>query len=170
MDEKIGLVFDPDNERAAAYVRDRLSMFNSSQTGKSDYYPCYIFLRGEKNETLGGLLGYVWSDWLFISTLWVDEALRGKGHATRLMDAAGDRIGEQLLVPLAPGRAAIDLVDAPALGVDAVGVDAGERADAAGRGPGARAFAVRDRDPLPALDERQDLASGNDERLEADRG
>ena len=88
MDEKINLVVDPDNERAAAYVRDRLSMFNSSQTGKSDYYPCYIFLKGEKNEILGGLLGYVWSDWLFVSTLWVDEALRGKGHATRLMDAA----------------------------------------------------------------------------------
>ena len=45
MDEKIDLVFDPDNERAASYVRDRLSMFNSSRTGKSDYYPCYIFLK-----------------------------------------------------------------------------------------------------------------------------
>lgn len=88
--EKIELVFDPDNAHAAAYVGERLSMFNSSRTGRSDYYPCKIFLKGEKGETLGGLLGYLWSDWLFVSILWVDEALRGQGHATRLMDAAED--------------------------------------------------------------------------------
>ena len=90
MAEKIALVFDPDNPAAEAYVGRRLSLFNASKTGRSDYYPCNIFLRGEKNETLGGLLGYVWSDWLFVSIPWVDEALRGKGHATRLMDAAED--------------------------------------------------------------------------------
>jgi len=88
MDEKIDLVFEPDNARAASYVRDRLSMFNSSRTGRSDYYPCNIFLKGEKGETLGGLLGDIWSNWLFVAILWVDEPLRGKGHATRLMDAA----------------------------------------------------------------------------------
>lgn len=90
MAEKIDLVFDPHNQSAAAYVRDRLSMFNSAATGRSDYYPVNIFLKGEKGENLGGLLGYVWSDWLYIAILWVDEALRGKGHATRLMDAAED--------------------------------------------------------------------------------
>jgi GNAT superfamily N-acetyltransferase len=88
--EKVDLVFDPDTEKADAYVRDRLTMFNSSRTGQSDYYPCNIYLKGEKGETLGGLLGYVWSGWLFVAILWVDEALRGQGHATRLMDAAED--------------------------------------------------------------------------------
>ncbi len=39
MDEKIDLVFDPDNERAASYVRDRLSMFNSSRTGNPTTIP-----------------------------------------------------------------------------------------------------------------------------------
>ena len=87
--EKVELVFDPDNTRAAEYVGDRLSMFNSSRTGKSDYYPCKIFLKGEKGETLGGLLGYVWSDWLFVSILWVDEALRGQG--LQQMGLAGAR-------------------------------------------------------------------------------
>ena len=82
MDEKIDLVFDPSNPAAADYVRDRLSYFNAAATGRSDYYPCNIYLKGEKGETLGGLLGYVWSDWLFVAILWVDEALRGTGHAT----------------------------------------------------------------------------------------
>jgi GNAT superfamily N-acetyltransferase len=88
--EKITLVFDPDNVRTADYVRDRLSMFNAARTGDDGYYPCNIFLKGEKDETLGGLLGCVWAGWLFVAILWVDEALRNQGHATRLMDAAED--------------------------------------------------------------------------------
>lgn len=90
MDEKIDLVFDPHNEAADSYVRNRLSYFNASKTGRSDFYPCKIFLKSGKDEILGGVLGYVWSDWLFVEILWVDGALRGKGHATRLMDAVED--------------------------------------------------------------------------------
>lgn len=88
--EKLELVFDPQNKAAAEYVSDRLSMFNAGVTGRSDYYPASIFLKGEKGEILGGLLGHVWSDWLFVAILWVDEAVRGEGHATRMMDAAED--------------------------------------------------------------------------------
>lgn len=88
--EKVALVFDPDNAKAAEYVRDRLSSFNAARTGDESYYPCNIFLKGEKGETLGGLLAYVWGGWLFVAILWVDEALRGTGHATKLMDAAED--------------------------------------------------------------------------------
>jgi GNAT superfamily N-acetyltransferase len=85
---KAKMVFEPHNAAAADYVRDRLSLYNAGVTGRSDYYPVNIFLRGEQNEVLGGLLGYVWSDWLFVSILWVDEGLRGQGHATKMMDAA----------------------------------------------------------------------------------
>ncbi len=85
---KARLVFEPHNNDAAGYVRDRLSMFNSGATGRSDYYPLNIILRGEHDEILGGLLGHVWSDWLFVAILWVDEQLRGQGHATAMMDAA----------------------------------------------------------------------------------
>jgi GNAT superfamily N-acetyltransferase len=82
------MVFEPHNNSAADYVRDRLSLFNAAAVARSDYYPMNIFLRGEQQEILGGLLGYVWSDYLFVSILWVDEQLRGQGHATAMMDAA----------------------------------------------------------------------------------
>jgi len=88
--EKVDLVFEPHNTSAENYVRDRLSMYNASVTGRSDYYPCSIYLKGQKGEILGGLLGYVWSDWLYVAILWVDDALRGRGHATHMMDAAED--------------------------------------------------------------------------------
>jgi GNAT superfamily N-acetyltransferase len=68
---KAKMVFEPHNAAAADYVRDRLSFYNAGVTGRSDYYPVNI-----------------WSDWLFVSILWVDEGLRGQGHATKMMDAA----------------------------------------------------------------------------------
>ena len=86
--EKVDLVFEPYNDSAHNHIRDRLSYFNAGATGRSDFYPVNIVLRGEKTEILGGLLGYIWSEWLFVAILWVDEQLRGKGHATALMDAA----------------------------------------------------------------------------------
>ena len=85
---KAKMTFEPHNNSAADYVRDRLSMFNAAATGRSDFYPLNIFLRGEQDEILGGLLGYVWSDWLFVSILWIDEQLRGQGHATKMMNSA----------------------------------------------------------------------------------
>lgn len=88
--EDIKVVFETGNDKAAGYVRERLGLFNASRTGRSDYYPCNIFLRGEKGDVLGGLLGELWANWLFVAILWVDEPLRGRGYATRLMDAAED--------------------------------------------------------------------------------
>ena len=57
-------------------------------TGISAWYPVHLFLKNDRGEMLGGLLGQAWGGWLYISYLWVDEAVRGKGWATQLMDQA----------------------------------------------------------------------------------
>jgi GNAT superfamily N-acetyltransferase len=46
-----------------------------------------VFLRSSDGEILGGALGNTWGLWLFVSDLWVDTAVRGKGYATKLMTA-----------------------------------------------------------------------------------
>ena len=69
-------------------MRDHLDAFNVGVTGLSAWYPLHLFLRNERGETLGGLLGLIWGGWLHISYLWVDEAVRGQRWATRLMDQA----------------------------------------------------------------------------------
>src|SRR5581483_496358 len=84
----------------------------------------------------------------------------------RLLDAAGNRVRDQLLMALAPGTALVDLRNALAGLAVAVGVDAGERADPARGGPRARALAVRNRDALAAFHQRQHLAPRNDQRFE----
>src|SRR5262249_10349148 len=83
-----------------------------------------------------------------------------------LMNAAADRKGNKLLMALAPCAAAVDLRYQVALPVIGIGVDAGERTDAAGRRPSSRAFAIGYGDALAALDQRQYFPSGDDDRLE----
>ena len=85
---ELKIVFDPQGGADAQFVRDRLDMYNVAVTGVSGYYPLHLFLKNDRGETMGGLLGAIWGGWLFISYLWIDEAERGKGHATRLMDQA----------------------------------------------------------------------------------
>ncbi|MGB9379434.1 GNAT family N-acetyltransferase [Candidatus Binatus sp.] len=51
------------------------------------WFAANFFLRSEDGEILGGALGDTWGLWLHVSDLWVDPALRGKGYATKLMNA-----------------------------------------------------------------------------------
>ncbi len=86
---ELKVVFDqmPDGE-AVERVKTGVDFHNFAATGVSAYYPTNFFLRSARGETMGGLLGMIWGGWLHISYLWVDEAVRGKGHATQMMDAA----------------------------------------------------------------------------------
>ena len=51
------------------------------------WFPANVFLRNDDGEILGGALGDTWGLWLHVSDLSVDPALRGKGYATKLMNA-----------------------------------------------------------------------------------
>jgi ribosomal protein S18 acetylase RimI-like enzyme len=82
------IVFEQEGGAAAQTVRDRLDLFNVGVTGESTYYPVHFFLRNERGETLGGLLGAIWGGWLHITYLWVDPSERGKRWASKLMDQA----------------------------------------------------------------------------------
>src|SRR5207245_9301579 len=63
------------------------------------------------------------------------------GHA-RLIDAAADRIGDRLLMALAPCLAVVDLGQQIAIGIEGIRIDAGECSHPATGGPGTRTLAV----------------------------
>ena len=84
---ELKIVFDQAGTDAP-FVREHLELFNVGATGISAFYPVHFFLKNERGETMGGLLGSAWGGWLHISYLWVDEAVRGQRWATRLMDHA----------------------------------------------------------------------------------
>ena len=94
--ENVRIVSEPREDSAdAAFVRDGLALFNVATTGLSFYSPLAIFLKDERGAVLGGVLGHVWGGWLDLSTLWVIEPLRGRGHGRRLLEAAEEEARTQ---------------------------------------------------------------------------
>ena len=88
-EDNLAIVFNPDISSAEArFVRERLDLYNVGVTGVSAWYPMQFFVKSERGETLGGVLGSVWGGWLHIAYLWVDDSVRGKDWGTRLMDRA----------------------------------------------------------------------------------
>ena len=85
--DELTIVFDQAGTDAQ-FVRDRLDFYNVAVTGLSTYYPVHLFLKNQRGETMGGLLGSIWGGWLRISYLWTDEAVRGGRWGTELMDRA----------------------------------------------------------------------------------
>ncbi|MBS0221909.1 MAG: GNAT family N-acetyltransferase [Proteobacteria bacterium] len=85
---ELEIVFSQEGGSAAQFVREHLDIFNVGATGVSAYYPLHFFLKSERDEIMGGLIGSIWGGWLHITYLWIDEAERGQGWATRLMDQA----------------------------------------------------------------------------------
>jgi len=64
--------------------------YNMQVTGDRHDSRVNIFARDEDGVIRGGILADVWGGWMHITFLWVDEALREQGHATRLLQMAED--------------------------------------------------------------------------------
>ncbi len=87
--KNLRVVFDPHAPEAVRqFVINSLDNHNIAVTGHSAYYPVGLFLKNERDEVLGGLLGQIWGRWLHVAYLWVAEQARGAGNATRLMREA----------------------------------------------------------------------------------
>jgi len=70
------------------FINDGVDNHNIAVTGLPAYFPANFVLRSDRDEVLGGLLGMIWGGWLQVGTLWVAEALRGRGHGAALLAAA----------------------------------------------------------------------------------
>jgi GNAT superfamily N-acetyltransferase len=84
---RIGVEESPPQEDVQAIVHN-LVRFNDAQVGPERWRQLAAFIRDAEGAVLGGLDGYTHWDWLFISHLWVVEALRGRGFGTALVRAA----------------------------------------------------------------------------------
>jgi len=87
--DDLKVVFDAsESGPAMGRVKSALLAHNFAATGIASYYPVNYYLRTPRGEVMGGVTGLIWGGVLYISFVWVDEATRGKGSGTRLMDAA----------------------------------------------------------------------------------
>jgi len=76
------------SEDLRRHVSDHLDAFNVAATRHAEYHSVSVFLRDERDEVLGGLLGTIWGGWLHVSNLWVAEPLRRSGYGRQLLAAA----------------------------------------------------------------------------------
>jgi GNAT superfamily N-acetyltransferase len=69
-------------------IWENLGLYNVAKTGHEEYYPVSIFLRDKNDEVLGGVLGHIWGQWLYVADLWLSAPVRRGGHGSKLLAAA----------------------------------------------------------------------------------
>ncbi|MFN2158352.1 MAG: GNAT family N-acetyltransferase [Anaerolineales bacterium] len=84
--------------------------FNESRVERLNLRKLAFFLRDEKDRIVGGLYGETYWGWLFVSLLWVDEGLQGRGYGRELM-----RLAEAEAVKRGCKQAYLDTFDFQAL-------------------------------------------------------
>ena len=72
-----------------------LRAYNVAQAGDGKAQPLALMVRDDQGETLGGLYGRFFYQWLFIELLSVPEQGRGQGIGSRLMQMAEDLAREK---------------------------------------------------------------------------
>jgi ribosomal protein S18 acetylase RimI-like enzyme len=68
-------------------ILDGVRAFNRAQTGNETPRPVACFLRDESGKIVGGVQGSLWGRSMHIDALWVDDAHRGRGLGSKLMQA-----------------------------------------------------------------------------------
>jgi len=86
MDEKYQIVYSEKPEWGI--IGGGISDFNHRQAGEGqEKHMCFV-LRATDGKVMGGLIGETHWDWLYISLMWLPEALRLQGHGSRLLEEA----------------------------------------------------------------------------------
>lgn len=75
----------PDSGETRAVIGKILEYNSNSQNQEDVAYALVILIRDSGDQIFGGLIGETHWGWLFVSHLWVAEALRGQGYGTQLM-------------------------------------------------------------------------------------
>jgi GNAT superfamily N-acetyltransferase len=87
MPPSISMTSSPsDTDRKA--ISEGLHAYNEGQTGPTGHETVAVLLKSEEGDTVGGLWGRRYYDWLFIELLFVPANLRGQGFGRQLMRQA----------------------------------------------------------------------------------
>jgi ribosomal protein S18 acetylase RimI-like enzyme len=65
-----------------------LSAHNASRVGPRNTEPLALSVRDDAGTIVGGLIGELKWEWLYVELLWLDDAHRGAGHGEALLAMA----------------------------------------------------------------------------------
>ena len=86
---ELTITFEPDaSSQDLDVVNAGLSAFNDRILGSQQYEPMRLLVRDANGQVVGGLLGELYYNWLYIAILWLHEDIRGQGIGSRLMATA----------------------------------------------------------------------------------
>jgi GNAT superfamily N-acetyltransferase len=91
MTEECHIAFVEKPEQSAWGIIGRgIQNFNQQQAGDDHFQRVCFALYAPDQEIVGGVVGEIYWDWLFIELLWVKDELRGHGYGHRLMECIED--------------------------------------------------------------------------------
>ncbi|HWA90979.1 MAG TPA: GNAT family N-acetyltransferase [Rhizomicrobium sp.] len=89
-----------DDPAAAKLVSDGLETFNREVGRHPNPLPLNVVLRDDDGKVRGGVLAWFAHDSVYVDTVWLDEALRGRDHGSAMLamveDEARARGAEQV--------------------------------------------------------------------------
>jgi ribosomal protein S18 acetylase RimI-like enzyme len=89
------IALDPGQDVADA-IEAGLTAFNVRTEATPDPIPVQVSVRDDAGKVIGGVTARVFMDTLYISTVWIDDSLRGQGHGRAMLEmveAEGRRLG-----------------------------------------------------------------------------
>jgi uncharacterized damage-inducible protein DinB/GNAT superfamily N-acetyltransferase len=84
----VGAVDSSPTPEELDFLDVRLGQFNAEQTGRDDFRPLDLVLRGDDRLVVAGLRSVTGWDWLHVRVLWVHESRRRQGLGSTLLEAA----------------------------------------------------------------------------------
>ena len=67
-----------------------IDTYNQQQAGSYNSKSLCFVVQGTDEEVVGGVIGSVFWDWLYVDLMWVTEELRGQGYGERLLKLIED--------------------------------------------------------------------------------
>ena len=70
------------------FLQDAIDAYNVEKTKRPDYLLVTFSVRDDDDRIVGGIVGDIWGDWLYVRVLWLEEERRLQGYGTQLLRAA----------------------------------------------------------------------------------
>jgi len=86
MDEEYQIVYVEKPEQSAWGIIGRgINNYNTEHAGDEKAQRICFVLQGADQEIVGGVIGAVYWDWLYVDLMWLPDEFRGQGYGHRLL-------------------------------------------------------------------------------------